>query len=260
MKYKRSRKKYRPQKSHVGASKVLIVIIILLLAMGTVFAICKHRQKQTQDPLTATTSLPAATENAIHIRSGSSISSPIVATLPKGTSVRLLTKPSGNSQWIKVQTNAGQTGWCIQEYLNINNMDQVLSTLQNPHTDIPSYSISVSIAKQKVTVLNTDGQVVKQFICSTGAAGSRTPTGVYRIAKRGKSFYNKVSKEGGYYWTQFYGNYLFHSVPFGKNYELLSAEADKLGTPASHGCVRLSLDDAKWIYYHIPKGTSVTIH
>ena len=65
--------------------------------------------------------------------------------------------------------------------------------------------------------------------------------------------------EGGYYWTQFQGNYLFHSVPFDKDKKIEAAEAAKLGTPASHGCVRLSIDDAKWIYDHIPRGTEVTI-
>lgn len=37
-------------------------------------------------------------------------------------------------------------------------------------------------------------------------------------------------------------------------------EFNKLGTTASHGCVRLSVADAKWIYDHCALGTKVTIY
>jgi lipoprotein-anchoring transpeptidase ErfK/SrfK len=37
-------------------------------------------------------------------------------------------------------------------------------------------------------------------------------------------------------------------------------EANKLGVPASHGCIRLEIENAKWIYYNIPIGTPVNIH
>ncbi|WP_278279724.1 L,D-transpeptidase [Clostridium sp. DMHC 10] len=33
----------------------------------------------------------------------------------------------------------------------------------------------------------------------------------------------------------------------------------KLGTKASHGCVRLSIEDAKWMYDNIPRDTLVNI-
>lgn len=97
------------------------------------------------------------------------------------------------------------------------------------------------------------------FTCSTGKKGDDTPTGTFTVAERGQSFYNSSVNEGAYYWTQFYGDYLFHSVPFDKNREMESDEAAKLGTPASHGCVRLTVTDAKWIYDNIPKGTKVSI-
>jgi lipoprotein-anchoring transpeptidase ErfK/SrfK len=120
-------------------------------------------------------------------------------------------------------------------------------------------SLQVSISRQNVTVLDAKGRVVKVFTCSTGKKGSATPTGTFTVAERGQSFYNSSISEGAYYWTQFYGDYLFHSVPFNGSRELEPAEAAKLGTPASHGCVRLAVADAKWIYDNIPKGTRVSI-
>lgn len=120
-------------------------------------------------------------------------------------------------------------------------------------------SIAVSVAKQRVTITDAEGLIVKQFVCSTGSKGNETPIGIFKISDRGKSFYSPSVSEGGYYWTRIDGDYLFHSVPFDKDYNMKPEEAAKLGTPASHGCVRLALNDAKWIYTHIPRGTVVRI-
>lgn len=124
-----------------------------------------------------------------------------------------------------------------------------------------SYKIKVSNAKQTVTVYDSSNQVVKSFVCSTGLDGAdtETPVGTYTVAERGESFFSQTYQQGAYYWTQFYGDYLFHSVPFDKNRQIETAEAAKLGTKASHGCVRLTIENAKWIYDNIPRGTTVVI-
>lgn len=119
--------------------------------------------------------------------------------------------------------------------------------------------VEVSIKDQEVTVLDARDRVVKKFACSSGEEGSETPTGTFTVTDRGQSFYNPAVKEGAYYWTRFYKTYLFHSVPFDKDRNMEPEEAAKLGTPASHGCVRLETENAKWIYDHIPEGTSVVI-
>lgn len=55
-----------------------------------------------------------------------------------------------------------------------------------------------------------------------------------------------------------YGNYLFHSVLYSKyNGSLMDG---RVGIPLSHGCVRLQIDNAKWIYDNIPRGTKVVIY
>ncbi|WP_165541109.1 L,D-transpeptidase, partial [Bifidobacterium longum] len=37
-------------------------------------------------------------------------------------------------------------------------------------------------------------------------------------------------------------------------------EPNKLGSPASHGCVRLTVPDVKWLYEQLPQGTTVHIY
>ena len=67
----------------------------------------------------------------------------------------------------------------------------------------------------------------------------------------------------GQYCTQIYGDYLFHSVPYTERYNkgsLQPGEFDKLGTSCSHGCIRLQVADAKWIYDNKYDIAGVTIY
>ena len=57
----------------------------------------------------------------------------------------------------------------------------------------------------------------------------------------------------------FYGNYLFHSVIY-KQGSMSVITDGRLGINASHGCVRLNINHAKWIYDHIPRGTKVVVY
>ncbi|MCT8976711.1 L,D-transpeptidase [Clostridium sp. CX1] len=58
------------------------------------------------------------------------------------------------------------------------------------------------------------------------------------------------------YYTQISGNYLFHSVLYNKSDKLVDG---RLGYNISHGCIRLSLENAKYIYDNIPSGTAIWI-
>ena len=119
--------------------------------------------------------------------------------------------------------------------------------------------VEVSLKEQKVSVFDAKNRMVREYVCSSGETGSETPTGTFTVTDRGKSFFNPKVGEGAYYWTRFYKTYLFHSVPFDEGRKMEPEEAAKLGTPASHGCIRLPVEDAKWIYDHIPEGTQVVV-
>lgn len=93
--------------------------------------------------------------------------------------------------------------------------------------------------------------------CSTGVQDKETPSGVYTIQNRDEWFFSEKYSQGGKYWVQFDGDYLFHSVPYAKDQQTVLDTT--LGTPASHGCVRLSLEDSKWLYDNVTKSTKVII-
>ncbi|EPI40837.1 ErfK/YbiS/YcfS/YnhG [Gardnerella vaginalis JCP8481A] len=119
--------------------------------------------------------------------------------------------------------------------------------------------VRVNLTKQRVHVI-ANGKNVYTMVISSGMDNS-TPHGDYMIGMRGTHFFNTTEGVGADYWVGFIGGqYLFHSVPTRYNFgEYIPSEGVKLGSPASHGCVRLSVADAKWFYDHIPTGTAVHI-
>lgn len=128
----------------------------------------------------------------------------------------------------------------------------------------PNAWLDVNTSKQRVYIKDGDRTLYTMY-CSTGTGKENgTPHGTYYIqAERGKFFYNQSSGEGAKYWVSWkdHGIYLFHSVPTDQNGKFIKSEAEELGkTAASHGCVRLSVADAKWVYTNVPYGMKVVIH
>lgn len=121
--------------------------------------------------------------------------------------------------------------------------------------------VDVSIADQRVYI--KDGEkTLYTMVASTGIVGKETPKGTFTIEpERGKWFFAQRFQQGAHYWVSFlgHGKFLFHSVPMDKLGNVIPEEALKLGKTASHGCVRLSVADAKWMFNNIPTGAKVVI-
>jgi len=132
---------------------------------------------------------------------------------------------------------------------------------EDDQTKTPDYRVEVSIEEQRVRVYRA-GELVREMVASTGTPDQPTPTGQFRIQNRGEWFYSNKYRQGARWWVSFkgWGKYLFHSVPMDAQQRIIPEEAAKLGQPASHGCVRLSLEDARWFYETIPAGTPVHIY
>ena len=119
-----------------------------------------------------------------------------------------------------------------------------------------NYIILVNSRTHKVGVFRGSSynwEPVWYWDCTTGAPGSPTVKGTFTVGSRGKSFGSGYTC---WYWTQFYGNYLFHSVLYQPG-SMSRIQDGRLGISASHGCVRLDIECARWIYNNIPRGTRV---
>lgn len=129
------------------------------------------------------------------------------------------------------------------------------------------YMLRVSIADQRVYAYALDDnneytRLVRTMKCSTGRSGSPTPKGTY-VNSTGPGarwhYFKKFSCWAQYaYYIQ--GDIMFHSVLYGsKGGAVTQSSVNNLGRQASHGCVRLSVEDAKWIWTNCKAHTKVVV-
>ncbi|MDO4493699.1 MAG: SH3 domain-containing protein [Clostridia bacterium] len=144
------------------------------------------------------------------------------------------------------------------------------------NTDPDRFYIVLDLNNQFVTVYEKDEngeytRPVRRFICSTGRSeasedagyddSTPTPVGVWRIG--GRERFGKFAKFSEYarYWTQLVQDIYFHSIMFNRRdfSTMLSGPYGSLGNDVSHGCIRLLVEDAKWLYYYACPGTRVRV-
>ncbi len=117
-------------------------------------------------------------------------------------------------------------------------------------------SMVLSIADQKLYCME-NGRLVYMFLVSTGAGGTPTPLGNFRILYHDQA--HPVPKYPGcvcYYWMGFFEDYAIHAWP---TYNGVQSNYEGLGYPASHGCVRLDPGLAQIPFYWAPDGTPLSI-
>ena len=134
-----------------------------------------------------------------------------------------------------------------------------MSIRAQSYSSSTSYLMLVDRAACKVGIF-TGRQGAWNFLyfwdCAPGTAATPTVSGVFTVQSKGYYFDSGSSR--CYWYTQFYGNYLFHSVLYSKyTGDLVDG---RVGIPLSHGCVRLVIGNAKWIYDNIPSGTKVVVY
>lgn len=133
-------------------------------------------------------------------------------------------------------------------------------------TPVP-YAITVDVRNQVTIVygLDENGEYtvpVKQMVCSTGMKATPSDVGEWVLnGRKARWCYFPTWGSHAQYWTRINENIAFHSVIYNtvdlnnmstKSYRLL-------GSRASHGCIRLLVSDAKWIYDNVGEGVVVTV-
>lgn len=116
--------------------------------------------------------------------------------------------------------------------------------------------LDVDLTTQRLCRID-GANIVDCFIISSGKASMPTPTGTFSIT--GKSPRAFSAKYGLWmpWWEQFNGPYGIHELPETDTWKEVP---DHLGTPVSHGCVRLGVGPAQAVYDWTSIGTPVYIH
>lgn len=133
-------------------------------------------------------------------------------------------------------------------------------------TPVP-FAITVDVNNQVTRVYGRDENgdytvVIRQMLCSTGTKANPSDVGDWVLSGR-TARWCYFPQWGGHaqFWTKINKSIAFHSVIYNSvNTMDLSTKSYKaLGNRASHGCIRLLVADAKWIYDNVGEGTVVSI-
>ncbi len=175
----------------------------------------------------------------------------------------------GESLW-SVSLKVGMPLWHIIEAnpgLTMNNLSPgMVLTIPSknillPLPPVPDKRIIIDISQQRMTVME-DGNIRDTHIISTGVADSPTMAGIFQIQTHELNAY---ASNWDLYMPHFMGIYEawpgflngIHGLP------LLSGGgrlwASNLGSPASYGCIILSLEAAEDLYYWADPGVVVEI-
>jgi lipoprotein-anchoring transpeptidase ErfK/SrfK len=256
----------------------LVGLAVLVIGILIVAAVALGGQKPHAAAATATPRLiPVAQATAAAARKTAKPSLPaipggtgaLVATVVRPTNLlaspgghvriaRLLTKTQFGSPemlwvvrhvpgWLGVMTpEAGnnRVGWIAQSATALGR---------------EAWELEVSLAARRLTVLK-HGKVVVRFTVAIGAPGSSTPTGRFAVTDRivtndpagpygccilALSAHAPHAIQGWVGGTRI----AIHSTP----------ESASIGEATSHGCVRVTIPEGRWLLAHIPLGTPTLI-
>ncbi len=120
--------------------------------------------------------------------------------------------------------------------------------------------LKINTKLNRIIVYTTDEEnnytvPVKVMICSSGKQSTPTKNGTYKL-KKVERWHRLNGNVYGQYCCRITQHYLIHSVFYSQNQNpktLNVREYNKLGNNASHGCVRVCVADAKWIYEQADK-------
>ncbi len=112
----------------------------------------------------------------------------------------------------------------------------------------------IDLSRQRLFLLNNSDQVLGEYKVSTGVPGYPTPVGGFTIVNKAVYAYSKKYEADMYHWMGLTrnGDIGLHALK-GSGYER------RLGRRASHGCIRLAREDARYLYSILPIGMPVDI-
>ena len=168
-------------------------------------------------------------------------------TVQKGDTLSGIAETFGTSVNLLAIVNKIDPNWILAgQLLSIPDPNEV-PVVKNPD----GKKILIRISTQQLFAFR-DANVVKEFIVSTGLPNTPTLTGNFLIYSK----HVKTDMTGPDYhlkdvpWTMYYSkSYGIHGTYWHSNF----------GSPMSHGCTNMSIEDAKWLFDWAPEDTPVIV-
>ncbi|MBQ6752205.1 MAG: L,D-transpeptidase [Clostridia bacterium] len=249
-------KKIKKRNTLIAVAAAVIVIAVLATVV-TVKAVAKKKAAAAAKTTKAPVTTEATTEPTTEAETEESTTEETTTATPTTTAAPATTTAAPAANTASVDSSGKVTFVTSADYAASHR-----------------YCVGVNRQMHTVTVYGKDDsnnytKPVIAFACSCGKPGHETPAGTFFAGANTRTdwkytWLTMVDSSYGQYTTQITGAIWFHSVCYTQNGNkgtLEYEEYNKLGGPASLGCVRLCVRDAKWVYENVSdRGTLVFIY
>lgn len=188
----------------------------------------------------------------------------VIATINTGKPIKLLSLSYDG--WYKVLTDKYLIAYADARYVQLDpeqsNPSVSNGILQNKRLD-DTYITIINQNKQSLEIYEKVEDSYKRVIetqVSTGTIETPTPNGWFIVkSHRGEYSFIPRYQLGTPYFVQLKGGYLLHGLPMNAKRQIPEYIKAALGSKASHGCIRLPMDTARFVYRNIKEGSLVVI-
>lgn len=229
--------------------KKIFVLIIVLICVALVSVVVARTM--SKENITAT-----ITNNAVEEKTSSPTTTPTPSPTPT---------PTPEPTEVPFSVLAPTTLMSFEELVGDNGDYTLYKDIPTPPNN-DTYKLVINIFYQYITVFTKDSNgeftvPVRYMICTTGKSNTPTPTGKFRTGEVHYRFNEFIGL--GYfaqYWSQLFDDYYLHSILYTeKNAYRYTKSYRDLGTNVSHGCIRMLVPDARWVWYNVAPGTLVEV-
>jgi len=231
--------------------RIILAAVGVIGAAAAVYAVLTAPPRKTAEPA-QTLAAETGAETAGPTPQASF--EPMPAPVPEPEPLAVEKRPLSFAQL------APTTAMAFEELVGDNNVYDKDNLPPFPAPD--TYKLVINIYHQLATVYKKDANgeytvPVRYIIISSGTRKTPTPLGTFKMGASSVRF-GKFSKFDvyGQYWRQITRSIFCHSLIYqSRNPRSYTESYNVLGKRASHGCVRMLVPDARWIYYNLGPGT-----
>lgn len=213
--------------------------------------------------------IPATINYDVKAYKNSSLSG-FITTIPKGTVVEYM-NPDNHNSMSKARVRLLDSNTVCWVPMNAVTISQEDFTIEDTLTDADregfvnsvgyssktDYLIWVNKQRQRLTVfMGKQGswKALKTFPVATGKNSTPTPTTVCEYTQYQRWNTATYVCDPVLY---FYDGYAIHNQPVSHSGKVIDPT---IGKPASAGCIRMLIDDVRWVYSYVPVGTTVVLY